>query len=307
MKNILIIINKSWEVEPLLSAMTAMKIKPVGFPYPSKLNTPIPQPLDSSKSGKQDKCRAIFEITQKDPVNQVETLIVKATVWCIEDIMDPAINSSSSGEKASKLPMVFNGEQNVDLVIAFGTAAFNDKDASFNGSLVIGSEFFTYNAHDDNAESQFKHPLLGKYLKCNLSEDRRKSIFKIIDDKFKDVVESKLVLTPNEQAKKTKVLAASNYVAISNINITDPNDFAWADEAGINDYTKTGEKSPIGSIETTHGVIRLASELPIIFVSAITDRLTRFASEVTPSQNYIASFNGGILLSHLIPALGSIK
>lgn len=39
---------------------------------------------------------------------------------------------------------------------------------------------------------------------------------------------------------------------------------------------------PIGSLETTHGVIRLSSDKPAIFVSAITDREGNFDMKVMP-------------------------
>jgi len=260
---------------------------------------------DSANAPKQDKCRGVFQITQTEKVDgeDVTETLIKATVWCIEDIMDPKKNSSSSEEKGDKLPLVFNSEKDVDLVIAFGTAGFNDRITSFNGSVTIGSEFFSFNAKPGNTQSDFKNPLLGQYLPANIKEPTNEAIFKIFNDRFRDMVESKFVSTPNAPAPKARVLAASNYVAVSNINITSYNDYAWADEEGIAKYHAIKEKSPIGSIETTHGVIRMCTTFPTIFVSAIADRLGYFKSDVTPTQNFAASFNGGILLAHLIPAL----
>jgi hypothetical protein len=309
MKNILIIVNKSWEVDPVINAMMASKIKPSGFPFPVSLNIPASKPIDSSNSPKQDKFRAEFEIVRMINIDgkEVREVLIRTSVWCIEDLMNPKANSSSSEEKQHALSKIFTNEKNIDLVIAFGTAGFNDRFTSFNGSVVIGSEFCSYDAIPDNQESKFKSPLLGKHLPSNIDKEINKKLFRIFSDKFKDIVESKLIATPNSPASKAKVLAAMNYVAISNVNITNYNDYAWADEEGISHYHATGSKSPIGSIETTHAVIRMCSELPTIFISAISDRLGYFNSEVTPSQNYVASFNGGILLSYLIPELINVN
>jgi hypothetical protein len=287
MKNILVVANKSWEVEPMLDSMTSKNIKPKELPFPATLNSPV--------NGKQNQPRAVFDF--KDAENNPRA---RATVWCIEDVMDPAVSSSSSEEKWNKLPNVF-GKEDFDITIAFGTAGFNDRYTSFNGSVVIGSEFFLYNAKPDNTQSKFTHELIGKPIGSNLPDPLK--FFKLFDTSFKNTVESLLIPTPNNSCPKPKVLAASNYLALSNVNITNYEDYAWADEEGLASYHLTKHKSPIGSIETTHGIIRLASAFPTIFVSAITDRLTYFNAEVTPTQNYTASFNGGTLLSYLLPIL----
>ncbi|HTF17385.1 MAG TPA: hypothetical protein VK658_04890 [Chryseolinea sp.] len=302
MKRVLVVINKSWEADPLISALIASKLKPVGFPFPTSLSFPVPDPVDSPKPAKQNNPRAIIGLGPKTFEGKKEVSAMEVIIWCIEDLTDPSKHSSSSEEKSIKLVQLFATEKNVDLVIAFGTAAFNDKGTSFNGSVVIGSEFFTYNARPDNNQSRYEDKRLGEYLPSNLSEALRKSLFAIFNDKFKDVVESKLAGTPNFPAAKPKILAASNYVAISNLNITDYNDYAWADEEGLSHYRATNQKNPVGSIETTHGLIRLSTEFPTIFISAVSDRVGYFNSDVTPTQNYIASLNGGILLAHLLPA-----
>lgn len=304
MKKVLIIVNKSWEVDPVISAMTASKIKPLGFPLPDPLNMPVPGWRKPKPPGPAQP-RAVFDIystVERRPAD----LLLSAVVWCIEDLMRPGANTSSSAEKAVQLEALFKSEKEVDLVIAFGTGGFNDRHTSFNGSVVIGSEFFSYNAVPDNPDSQFRHPGLNRHLPTNLPDARAKDLFKIFSDKFRDIVESKLLPTPNEPARKPKVMAASNFVAISNVNITNYNDYAWADDEGLKAYHEQNVKSPVGSIETTHGMIRLCCDWPVIFVSAISDRLGYFASEVSPGQNFVASFNGGVFLSYFIPELISV-
>jgi len=302
MNKVTIIVNKSWEADPVIHAITSMKIKPAGFPFPVELNIPRPSPLSSMSAPKQIGYRALFEI--RDP--KTSDVLLSATIWCIEDLMHADKHGSSSEEKALCLAELYEKEKGSDLVIAVGTAGFNDRYTSMNGSVVIGAEFVTFDAIPDNRESEFKHELLGRYLPSNLPEVLQKNLFAIFKDSFKDIVSSKLLPVPNQPAERCKVMAASNYVALSNVNITNYNDYAWADEAGLKHYEQLEVRSPVGSIETTHGVIRICSTIPTIFVSAISDRLGYFASEITPGQNYVSSFNAGILLSYLIPELVNV-
>lgn len=40
MKKILVIINKNWETEPVLNALTNPKLRPAALPFPDLINTP---------------------------------------------------------------------------------------------------------------------------------------------------------------------------------------------------------------------------------------------------------------------------
>lgn len=74
---------------------------------------------------------------------------------------------------------------------------------------------------------------------------------------------------------------------------------------------------PVG-IETTHGVVRMAAgnvysaDVPVIFVSPITDRFVRFDVDVTSTeketektkkQNYVCSYKGGVALGCIMKYL----
>ena len=85
--------------------------------------------------------------------------------------------------------------------------------------------------------------------------------------------------------------------------MTDYTEYNWVDHEAIAQYRGIEKRLPINSIETTHGVIKLSTDKPIIFVSAITDKLGNFDAEVTATQNYVASFNAGIVIGQLILSL----
>jgi len=59
------------------------------------------------------------------------------------------------------------------------------------------------------------------------------------------------------------------------------------------------------TIETTHGVVKISTEAPIIFISPVTDRFGHFNDDVSSIQNYVAAFNGGVVLRELLWSLSS--
>jgi hypothetical protein len=73
------------------------------------------------------------------------------------------------------------------------------------------------------------------------------------------------------------------------------------------------DRKIVGSVETTHGIIRLASESRFAFVSGITDRTEHFSEDVdgkdkkgnkkTEAQNYACSFNIGIYIAAALPKI----
>lgn len=63
---------------------------------------------------------------------------------------------------------------------------------------------------------------------------------------------------------------------------------------------------PPSSNETTHGLIRLQSDAPFLFISGITDTLGSFNAEVAPrpySQNFAAAHNAGVVAAWLLPRI----
>jgi len=292
MKTISIIVNKIWEVEPVLNAMLSSGLRPSGLPSPKVLNSP------KDGNNKTDIPREVFTLPEKtDPVLQVK-------IWCIQDLMkndsqvDPSKNSSSSSEeKFGVLPDIMQSD-NPDLVIAVGTAGY-PSETSLNGSVVIGSNFFIHDGHPGNPESNLKHPDFGKVLLSNINP----GVFKLISKEFENQVEPKFIKTPRNPAEYPVCIASDVYTAISSVNVTDYAEYNWVDHEAIEHYQKVEKRLPFKSLETTHGVIKLRTDKPIIFVSAITDRIGYFDTEVTATQNYVSSFNAGIVLGQLIVSL----
>jgi hypothetical protein len=291
MKKIALIVNKNWETEPILNAMTNPKIRPQALKFPTLINSP----REDTQANCNPRAKWSLSISTKN--------YLEVSLWCIQDLMNPESNSSSSEEKHKVLPSIIKN-YDPDLVIAVGTAGY-PSDNSINGSVIIGSNFFIHDGHSGNSLSNLQDPDIGKLILSNINQD----LFKIFNGEFKNSVESKFIKALRNPIEFPVCVASNVYTAISTINVTDYNEYNWVDQAAIEHYyneiqdLKIKEKYPAKSSETTHGVIKLSTNKPIIFVSGITDRVGYFDTEVNDTQNYIASFNAGIVLGQMLVSI----
>ena len=113
MKKILVIINKNWETEPVLNALTNPKLRPAALPFPEVINTPC------DGDNRMSQPRAVFSLPREgeEPLQVV--------VRCIEDLMATGVNTSSSLEKYKVLPQAIAADA-ADLIISVSTANYPD-------------------------------------------------------------------------------------------------------------------------------------------------------------------------------------
>lgn len=287
MKKVCIVINKNWEAEPIITAMVSNEFRASALPFPST--------LESLKTAKHTSNvpRAVFQLPDQG-VDSPEPVDLEIQVWCLQDLMDKSKSSSSSEEKYRVLPPVLR-DINPDLVIAVGTAGYIS-ESSYNGCVVVGGRFFVHNGNHSNPASKLDLKEFETLLPSNINKD----VFGIFNSSLKQKTEFKFLKPPINPAARPAVLASPHYTALGSVNVTDYSEYAWVDKEAIDAFRLIEKKLPIGSLETTHGVIRLSSNKPCMFVTAITDREGHFDAEVTPSQNYICSFNAGIVLGQFL-------
>ena len=137
MKKILVIINKNWETEPVLNALTNPKLRPAALPFPEVINTPC------DGDNRMSQPRAVFSLPREgeEPLQVV--------VRCIEDLMATGVNTSSSLEKYKVLPQAIAADA-ADLIISVSTANYPDPAVTHNGTVILGGNFFI---HDGNPDS----------------------------------------------------------------------------------------------------------------------------------------------------------
>jgi hypothetical protein len=290
---ILIFANKTWETDPLVGVFKNEQARPPAFPEPDTL----PQVAIPLSDGSKKIVQARLSLKSAN---------ARAEVWCIKDLMDRRRSSSSSEEKARVLPYVAAIGDAPSLVVAFGTATFADAQ-SYNGCVVAGANIFVHDPYSatSNPDSRWTHPDIGKLL--DLSQQPINGPLFASLDRDRPSVEVRFLTPPINPARTPSLVLSAAYVALSNVNVTNPNNYAWADPEALRAVTAAESKQSVGSVETTHGVIRLAVPSPqFLFVSGIANRVGYFNMEVAPriyAQNFVASHNAAICLAWMMPTL----
>jgi hypothetical protein len=299
-KRVLVVANKWWECDPIMQVLLNDKARPasaLGWPdlpghprrrpaqkeLPSEIHSPVP--------------RAIFSLSK----TQVE-------VWCISDLLehwpDEPCYQSSAERKIERLPKVFAGPA-ADFVVAIGTAAFPG-DLSENGSVFVGTKIFIHDAHPDGTNSCSKWSG-GPFDEILASPLERSAFMEIAS--INQAALSCFLVPPLNPSVKGSLLAGYSYVALGTVNVTDIKEYTQADRATLHAYLTKYDPADAKSLETTHGLIRVQSEAPFIFISGIANRMGRFDDDVNPrlyAQNTTAAHNAGIVLAQMIPKINGL-
>lgn len=284
-----IIINKNSEAESMLSGMCNNEFRPSTLPFPEVLASL------KDKRYTSDNPRAIFRFHDTEDVSKSVLLQVK--IFCLQDLMNKNKKTSSAEEKFKVLPPILERE-NPDIVIAMGTA-YSLSESTSAGSVIVGGRFFIHNGHPGNHESNMQHPDFEKMQSFNINP----KVFDIINPLFKQKIEYKFLKPANHSATRPALHSSQFYCALSSANVTDYGEYAWVEGEAYLAFIREVKKFRIGSMETTHSIIRLSSAKPCMFVSAITDRAGNLDIASTAEQNYIASFNAGLVLGQFISDL----
>jgi hypothetical protein len=300
-KRVVLVANKRWEADPVMGVLLEAKARPAALPWPHALNLRQPPP---PKAGciPAAQPRAVFRIGAAD-----------VELWCLQDIMNPDVSGSSSLEKAKVLAGGIFGSDRAkpDFVVALGTAAFPGAQ-SHNGCVVMGSGVFIHDPfegdsdpahwHDERTDRPLAPTLDAKFFAPVPTG--------IIDDSLRAETEARFLSPPIDPACARVLLAAYNYTSVGVVNIVNYDDYAWADPEALSAFEEKGQdprkKAPVGSMETTHGLIRLQSEAPFLFISGITDRVGEFNFEVAPrnyTQNFVAAHNAGVAAAWVLPRI----
>lgn len=296
---IVIIANKRFEADPLMSVLVNPESHP---PAITDLGTIAwPRPPQTSTSDIDWRPRSAFVCGQDG------TMLVE--VWCIQDLMNPYLSFSNTAEKARVLPLIMSRGKSPDFVLAIGTAGFPDAQISKNGCVVVGSRVFVHNPYTDkpNPSSNWNDPTRMDSVVESSDGSRFVKALRA-DSTFRGSVEMRMIPIRRQPVESLDLLVDGQFTAVSEVNVVDYHDYGKFDEGSILLARKAGG-DPIGSVETTHGLIRMMSDAPFVFISGITDRLGHFNDDVTIpadtayTQNFSAAHNAGLAAVWMIPAL----
>jgi hypothetical protein len=223
--------------------------------------------------------------------------------------MSALVSASSSDEKARVLPSLLAADDIV-VVVGFGTAATPGM-GSQNGCVVIGTTAYLHDPKVAKTDSRWPCPVPDQLLTSSLGR-----MFTAITASagYPTSAEALLIPPPKNAAATLSVNVNADFVSVTEINVTNSADYATADQAVLDAYAASKIANPVGSLETTHGVIRAcfpkpADPVPFMFVSGITDRVGQFNNEVLPAlyqQNFVAAHNAGVAVAQMLPALMTV-
>lgn len=296
-RRVAIIANKWWEADPLCSVLIHDRARPRSIRGLECLNYPaarVSRPESDAPRPPDPPVRPRLRFTLGE--DSIE-------VWCIEELMNAAEHPSSSMEKARVLQGIFAPPEPVALVVAFGTAG-SRPGVDANGSVVIGRCTFI---HDPRATAPDRGGLWTPPQADVLIDSAFPPQGLVrLDEQARYAAEARMLRAPVRTAEPPLVVIGNGLAALGVVNITNYDDYTWADAAGIKAFAAAGTNAQIGSVETTHGVIRSASEAPFLFVSGIADVVGTFDFEVAPrvyGQNFVAAHNAAIALAWLLPSM----
>ena len=141
----------------------------------------------------------------------------------------------------------------------------------------------------------------------NAAQGGTTDFFKRLRNSLRLPIESRFLTPPMSGTRPPFLLASDSYVAVSDVNVANVDDYAWADREAIQALSRVNPRATPGSVETTHGIIHAsAKSKQFFFVSAIANRLGYFNMEAAPrnyAQDFAVAHNAAIALAWVLPAL----
>lgn len=293
-KRVVIVVNKWWELDPVMFCLTSKYLRkdipwPIFKDHPRPRRNPKkPEPPEPAKP------RAIFSFP-----------FAEAEIWCVSDLIehlpDESKYQSSTERKAEVIGQIF--AEPADLCIAVGTAAAGDA-RSLNGSAVIGTQCFMHNSKPNgaNPDSNWQAGPFDEILRSALTEGEFDSITRF-EIPLTQKISSTLFAPPNAPSASLSILCDYEAVAVGNLNVSNYQEYDTTDRETLKTFNEKAPEALLGSLETTHGLIRALGHPRFIFISGIVNRLLHFHEDVDPAryaQNTVGAHNAGIVLSALL-------
>lgn len=290
-KKVTVVVNKAWEYDPFFKAITHPFLRPTGLPDPKDIKD-VKEPM-------------------KEPRAKMYLDNIDVVFRCVQNMMDPDVNKSNSEAKMKYMP-AYLGTDDADLIISVSTAESTpdiqkrlagSKDASVNGSVIIGNRFFM---SDQRAvEGPKPESNLDVLPYADYSNYLSNTLYSTISENAERIAR-KFIPQKNAPASLMYLSASKDFTSVGVVNIVHYENYPTADKNAFNEFNQSSYYDCPVSLETTHGIVSMAANLkkpkhvPVIFVSPITDRYLCFSKDVDDAQNYIAGFNAGIAVGEIL-------
>lgn len=226
--------------------------------------------------------------------------------FCIEYMFKSNESSSNSEKKYGYLKEVIEN-YNPDYIISVSTSEStpnsqggDSENHSVNGCVFFGNCFFARDCSDCDPES-------GSHLEVSNKLSEGKAIYSdfyndLAIDSNRREIEEGMIKVSNMPAKELFVDANEKNTSLGVVNVVN---YSKYNEADNKTYEQFKDPAPYNVIpiclETTHAVVKMAAgDIPVLFVSPITDRYLKFEEDVKGDQNKDCSYNAGVVVANLL-------
>jgi hypothetical protein len=294
-KRVMLISNKWWEADPLCWVLFHDKAHPGLFSDYKIKNYPTQRRFARSTESRPPDPPVLPRFT-------FCCLDATVEVWCLEELMNPSEHPSSTLEKTRVLPAAIHFGSMPDLVVAFGTGGSRE-GLGINGCVVVGRRVFIHDPYESESDrtGMWRAPSPNTVVDSDLTS----SVFRCISPESRHSAEARFLPTPVSPANPALVLTGNSFISVGAINGTDYDDYTRIGSSTVAAFKEHGARfGEIGSIESTHGVVRVVADAPFLYVTGITDSVGVFNIQVTPrvyAQNTVAAHNAAIALAWLLP------
>jgi hypothetical protein len=307
---IVVVVNKWWECEAVLAAMLNTNAFPSALSNGTVIAAPWYDTLSSPRSQATDAHNATSRATFS--YKQGSDVIFSVEVWSVSDLLEKTDQASSSSAKKDRLAakLFVPKTPMPDLVIAVGTAGTASEEPNRSGGVAIGGQIFMHNAHppgtaDANPQSTWSDPRQEKLIAPSIDNPFFEQIAAF------DSASALLHFLPLRRSGSTSPIITIGLadVGLGTLNVTDYNEYKFKDPDTVRAYKAQLHEATAVSVETTHGLLRLASDpAPFLFVTGITDTFLHFDDQVgvpalADAQNFAAAYNAGITVRYMLAGL----
>ena len=271
-------------------------------------------------------------------ISKYEFKNIAVSEFCIENAVKWEGKSPSNSEQKFKglVDDVFEEIPKPDCIFSVSTCEStyeaqggetddSKPERSANGCVFVGGRYFLSDCREINIGGETSSLSVDGKGYYPLQDGVAELLAQLNDPTLVKTISGSLHAVPNFSAKQLVYSSGAEKCCVGVVNVTNYKQYPIADGYAYGLFYKEAAKkksegkdfgTPIG-IETTHGVVRMAAEakyganVPVIFVSPITDRFVRFDKDVTStvgktgfeSQNYACSYNSGVALAHMMKFL----
>jgi hypothetical protein len=336
-QRVILLANKIFEADALMAALNARDLRPIGMPRPTSV---------SGTAGLRATCDApgihveiwCLEEAMDDPTftSADRSKSSNKILYLPKILSPPCALVVAFGTAATPWPDSFNRSVVIGSATLNHSPSFVAVDKQLLEAMQVDRLLASPRSTDFwKALNLTSRPIIDVAALRGLPGDVKSKLKNVEDllankppkewqgtvllsQNLRPEIEAKMVKPPLNPGASPLLFVARNWLAISSVNVPSYDDFARADAESVGAgrsaadavaNVPAGEPASyqIGSVETTHGLIRLFSNTAaFLFISGITDRLGYFSAEVTPraeAQNFTAALNAGIAAGYLIARL----